>query len=461
MLRKSIILVIVLFVAGLTLVQAQDNSGGIIVQGSNFTEKLDWLKVFMRSNCNYILEVNANESIAPQNFEYSGKNNITITLKGIGGNRIISSGGRVFTVGSGVTLVLDNNISIRGTDSGGLVNIKSDGAFVMNNGSTVTGNTKDYQGNGVFVEGGTFTMNGGVISGNRDDGVSMIGGTFTMNNGSIIGNTSSGVRIAFSNGTFTMNGGVISGNKGGGVAIWSEGTFTMHGGAISGNTTTSSAGGGGVIVINGGSFILNNGEISGNSADGSGGSSSPYMAGFGGGVAVTNRGSFTMNGGKISSNTANRNGGGVSGYLIMNGGEISGNTARENGGGVYVDSAFTLSGGIVSNNIAFENGGGVYVKNEVDVKFSKTGGTITGYTGNTVNGNVVKGSSGTIRNFRGHAVYAGSTDTVLKIKESTAGPGDNLSYTTTQGYTYLEGNNGIRFPISSGPSASASGAWDN
>jgi len=100
-----------------------------------------------------------------------------------------------------------------------------------------------------------------------------------------------------------------------------------------------------------------------------------------------------------------------------------------------------MSGGTISGNTAYENGGGVYVYS-TDI-FTKTGGTITGYTGDTANGNVVKNSSGVVQNFRGHAVWAGSSSTLLKIREGTAGPGVNMSY------------NGSSNP------RTASGAWDN
>jgi len=74
----------------------------------------------------------------------------------------------------------------------------------------------------------------------------------------------------------------------------------------------------------------------------------------------------------------------------------------------------------------------------------KTGGTIYGYNASDQrNSNVVKNESGAVQNFRGHAVWAGSTDTLLKIKEGIAGQGDNMSY------------NGSTNP------RTASGAWDN
>jgi hypothetical protein len=393
--KNKHVMLIALLTSGLTFVQAQE---GTIVQGNNLAEKVDWLNVFAQSNTSYIIEVNANES---GGFNIS-KSGITVILRGVGANRTLNIG-----AGNGVTLVLDRNITIREQVS--VVGY----TLIMNDGATIT------RGGVVVSVNGTFTMNGGTISnvikiddyyGYTMPGVTVQqGGAFTMNGGTISRNTS-GVRVM--EGTFTMNNGTISGNNsrgdGGGVYV-GKGTFTMSGGDISGNTATSSR------------DIDNNG--------------------YGGGVFINDNVSFTLSGGTISGNTASRGGGGVYvryGTFIMRGGTISGNTAsRDDGGGVNLSSGtFTMSGGTISGN----NGGGVYVSGT----FTKTGGTIYGYSASdTVNSNVVRDSSGAVRNFQGHAVRAGYTSTLLKIREGTAGPGDNLSF-----------NDRANPPT-------ASGAWDN
>ena len=186
---------------------------------NSLANKFIWLQANAQNGDNYTLEVRADESIKPQTLSYKGKSNITITLTGIDVNRTISlsSNGAMFTVDSGVTLVLDNNITLRGhsSNTGSLVRVDSSGTLIMNNGSTVTGNTS-YDG-GVFIQNGTFTMNGGEISGNIGDGVFIQNGTFTMSGGEISGNTRYGVYMP--GGTFTMNGGEISGNIGRGVRV--------------------------------------------------------------------------------------------------------------------------------------------------------------------------------------------------------------------------------------------------
>jgi hypothetical protein len=93
-----------------------------------------------------------------------------------------------------------------------------------------------------------------------------------------------------------------------------------------------------------------------------------------------------------------------------------------------------MNGGTISGNTsvsASQGGGGVSVRGYNDSNlgmFTKTGGTITGYDSDTVNGNVSRDSSGTVLNNRGHAVYAQRGGTNIKRKETTAGPEVNLSY---------------------------------
>ena len=138
---------------------------------------------------------------------------------------------------------------------------------------------------------------GRITGGNADNGAGVNNqGTFTMEGGSISGNTARNYGAGVNNqGTFTMEEGSISGNTancGGGVE--NRGTFTMSGGSISDNTANGNPGGG---VMNSSTFTMSGGSISGNTAN--------YGAG------VENGGAFTMSGGSISGNTAINFGGGV------------------------------------------------------------------------------------------------------------------------------------------------------
>jgi parallel beta-helix repeat protein len=218
----------------------------------------------------------------------------------------------------------------------------------------------NYDGGGVYVTGstdsvGSFTMNGGTISGNTASnggggGVHVSGSAsnFTMNGGTISGNTggaggSGGAGVNVSSGSFTMNGGTISSNSapysvatGGGVNVsGTTGTFTMIGGTISENTVGYA--GGGVRLSNGSSFTMIGGAISGNSAN------------TGGGVNASGA-SFTMSGGTVSGNTATNNGDGV----YFNGSSnftMSGSALVDSGNKVYLNSGkvITLSGALTQN----------------------------------------------------------------------------------------------------------------
>ena len=306
------------------------------VQGTDLAQKLQWVASNAASNTNYILEVNKDELLNPHTLYFSGKSNITIQLTGIGGvkNIEIYNSGSLFTIENNVTLVLNENIVLKGkTNNNAPLVMINGGNLIMNNGSKITGNTIASSGSGVYVNSGTFAMNGGEISGNSSSS-----------------NSSGGGGVYVGNGTFTMNGGKISGNT-------------------ASSSTSYSYGGG--VYVGSGTFTMAGGEISGNTA------STSYS--YGGGVYVG------------------------SGIFIMTGGEISGNTASSYGGGVYV--------GAVSNS-----------------RFEKTGGIITGYSSDTINGNVVK-SGNNIRNNCGHAVYAEHSDSrFIRYKEFTAGQQNNLIY---------------------------------
>lgn len=217
-----------------------------------------------------------------------------------------------------------------------------------------TGDTYSVSGTGVrVISGGTFTMYGGTIKGNKSasegGGVGVLkGGKFTMYGGTISGNESEHGSSA---------------GDGGGVFV--QGTFEMYGGTITGNTASGRRNGGGV-GINSGRFIMHNGMITGNEEVGG------HKDSLGGGGVYIEGGTFEMMGGIISGNTAADSGGGVymkSGTFKMEDGTISNNKAAGSnsslpgGGGVYVigNSTFEMTNGTISGNQALNgNGGGMY-----------------------------------------------------------------------------------------------------
>ncbi|MDR1325344.1 MAG: InlB B-repeat-containing protein [Treponema sp.] len=312
---------------------------GDTISGYSLADALDLIKANPEDGDAYTIVLNndadaAPTTLSPTPLSYDGKK-VNITLKGDGAEQTLSldSKGSLFTLGSGVTLSLDANITLEGLsdNTASLVAVNSNGKLEMNYGSKISGNTGPAAGGGVMVSsGGMFTMTDGEISGNnasRYGGGVFVGGTFNMTGGKISGNTadgeSEGGGVHINPGTFNMSGGEVSGNNsktGGGVFVSVSGTFNLSDkGAISGNTATDS-GGGVYLNRNNSKFTLSGGAISGNTA-----------TNYGGGVYVA-AGLFTMNNGAISHNTAKRGGG-----VYRN----SGTFTKASGGFIYGSDADT------------------------------------------------------------------------------------------------------------------------
>jgi len=266
--------------------------------GDSLAYWLLWLRIFAESDGTYYVEIGGNEDITVfQAALPTGRSNLTINLSSSVSSIVsLADNGSLFTVGSGVTLALGDNITLHGMDGNNapLVRVYSGGNLVMNAGSGITGNSNWTNGGGVIVSsGGTFTMYGGEIFGNSTSsggGVHISGGTFTMHGGEIFDNTAShGGGVFVSWGTFNMETGTIFGNTAtcccGGGGVWNDGTLNMYGGIIYGNTASSNGGG----VRNWGTFNMRGGTISANTAS--------CCCGSGGGIR--NDGTFNISNGII------------------------------------------------------------------------------------------------------------------------------------------------------------------
>ena len=121
-----------------------------------------------------------------------------------------------------------------------LIEVRSRGSLIMKEGSKITGystTTVDRYPVAIF-DSGSFTMDGGEISGN------------TVNRGTSNNSASAGVWIA--RGTFTMNGGTITGNtltNGTSTSAWGAGGVSLGTGAYSNDPAK---------------FVMNGGTITGN-----------------------------------------------------------------------------------------------------------------------------------------------------------------------------------------------------
>ncbi|MBD5409203.1 MAG: hypothetical protein HDR54_07450 [Treponema sp.] len=348
--------------------------------------------------------------------------NLTLTIKALSGTATLDGGAR-FTIKDDGTVTVDNagigKRVIHAKPESGKLNLTLENLVI-------TGGNASDNGGGIYFSstGGSLTMNGGEISGNKaaaGGGVYDDSGKFTMTAGTIGGNTATGygggIYFTASNTLKISSSATISGNKakdGGGIAKTDHGFIEMDGGEISGNTATGT--GGGIYSNSGGYVEISGGTISGNKATSYGGgiyNRSAYgviisgdaiikknTTGSSGGGIFINSGSLDVKGGEISGNVANSDGGGIyfsstSHSFEISGGTIGGasdsdkNTAK-NGGGVYVYAKNPkMSGGTISGNTASENGGGVYVN--VTGTFTMKDGTISG---NTANGNDAKKGGG-------------------------------------------------------------------
>lgn len=210
------------------------------------------------------------------------------------------------------------------------------------------------------------------------------GATLTLTDctgtGKLQGN-GSGSGVSINGGTFNLYGGTITGFVNG-VEIGSHNniktgsSFTMYGGAITGNAAGSSSGGGVFLIgttnsnVTAPSFTMHGGTISNNTAAASDGG--------GGGVYVGQKCSFTMDGGTITDNTATKgNGGGI--YIHYNAGSVSisnatitdnkapatGNTRYGHGGGIYSERGVTVKNVTITGNNSTYEGGGIYGKGAI------------------------------------------------------------------------------------------------
>lgn len=388
------------------------NIGGVIVNNGNIATG-NGGGVYVASNGKFVMTGGLIGSDSPAGgnaaiqgggvFYASESNSITNTISGtaeINYNNATDLGGGIFiTMGGPATRVtMSENAKIIGNE--------------------VTAGTME--GGGVLVN-GIFTMDGGLIQGNKAKngaGIAMNIYPFedsvnvTIKEGWIISNNASGYGggiLGNSNGNLTMIGGNVSSNtaeNGAGVFINGQPSkpfvFEMSGGSIggdaledgniatySGSSEDQNIGGGGVYVHGIASLKLKgNAVIRYNRAEkGNGGgvhinsvgsctmegtsriidnrTTFGYKKGYGGGVYVgEGNTAFTMYGGTISTNTAGINGGGVA---VAGGGTFTTETNYDN------DLTISSNGS--------DRGGGIYVDRGT---FTMDGGTIKDHTSTNI-----------------------------------------------------------------------------
>ncbi len=230
------------------------------------------------------------------------------------------------TVGSGAKLTLTDCTGkgkLQGSGSGSGSGVSINGGTFNLYGGTITGfvNGVEIGSHNDIKTGSSFTMYGGAITSN-EAGSSAGGGVF------LIGTTNSNVTAP----SFTMHGGTISNNTagasdggGGGVYVGQKCSFTMDGGTITGNTATAGNGGGIYIHFNAGNVSISNATITGNKASATGNTS----YGHGGGI-------YSQRGVTVKNVT------------------ITGNNSTYEGGGIYGKGAITLTDATVTDNSQYD-----------------------------------------------------------------------------------------------------------
>jgi len=300
----------------------------------------------------------------------------------------------------------------------GLIGLVGGGTVEVKDGVILTGDGKDTN-TGIYLDGGTFIMSGGEISG-FGNGIIFEGNgtTATVSGGTFINNWWSGIGFwEAANNNLTISGGTFKDNESAGVTIHgSRNTVTVTGGTFSGNANgVNIQGSGNTITVTGGTFRDNswgginfweatnciltisegtfenneNGvgiQGTGNTVTITGGTFSNNIY-HGIWVASTNC-VLTIEGGSFKDNGVNGVGIGVSGNTVT----ITGGTFEDNGNGVSIDGSgdtVTITGGTFSGNswngVTFWEAtnciltieGGTFEDNQDGVEIHGSGNTVT------------------------------------------------------------------------------------
>jgi FG-GAP repeat len=359
------------------------------------------------------------------------------------------------------------NGNVAGNEGGGLWN-DFDGNMTITgtniSGNTANGTASDSGGGGVFVQGGTLTINNATIVGNMvpnatgsGGGVLNDGGTLVINGGTISNNSTAraggGIESTAANRNFTstISSVTITGNtaniNGGGIHVTDPdggagtGTFTITGGTIAGNTAVQE--GGGVWNDAGSTMSVTGTLITGNTANANNAAGDQQ----GGGGAFNNGGTLIISGATITGNAvvpltgvtlgADDGGGGVmntttastSGTVTITNTTISNNSATNgtgSGGGILNVAPHTgqtatvnVTGGTISNNTVNRAGGGVETNS-----LAGGGSTVINLTGVTVTSNSAGINGGGLHVTQPAASTATTTVTVTNSTFSSNSAGN-------------------------------------
>ena len=302
---------------------------------------------------------------------------------------VVNSGGAL-TIDTGAVLEYNSNkpnVSSNNFAESGYIGLG--GAIYCNGTLTMKNGLIQYCealcGGGVYVENGTFDLNGGLIDHNyaRD----IISTSYRPSK--YHKNAGGGVYVG-DNSTMNMTGGAVSNNQssreGGGISLgWLDRrdgsaiyeyitTFNMTGGTITGNTATST--GGGLNITAGRQAFISAGTFTNNRANGQ-----EYQTGDG-------KASWTVySGGAIyldAQQTDSRGKyAGKPGYAVVNRVLIANNEARYYGGGIATCSTSASS---VNSSVDLKNGTAIYNNTASEGNEMHLSGTVSGINGTVLGG---------------------------------------------------------------------------
>jgi PKD repeat protein len=288
-------------------------------------------------------------------FTQTGVNTVTLNTAQV-------KGGGIYMGAANVTLdevyIFDND-----AEMGGGLFISAEG--IVLNGGRIFENTA-VKGGGVYVASGNVTLTGTHVTSNTSSdsggGMYIEQGSVLLHDGQISNNTSAltggGISVCEALAAFTMTGNSVisyneTGNNGGGMYMEDDGSVTIYGGQIVGNVAQD---GGGIFVASG-SVTLQGTHVLSNTADIEGG-----------GICIR-QGNLTVNGGRIASNSSEKFGGGVyasADVVTITRCLITDNIAQRFGGGLYLETAnAVLENSVIADNRAAIAGSGIYVAESI------------------------------------------------------------------------------------------------
>ena len=265
-------------------------------------------------------------------------NGASLVLRDLTVENGVSAEGTVFVSNGDVTL---DNVVIRNGDNpsttvgGGGLRIGASGSATSINNSQIINNTAAAFGGGVYVSGGSFTMDGiDDVENNtaaNGGGIAAINGATVLmdNNADVLGNTAT--------------------SDGGGIYVSGGSTVTLDG--VNGTqalNNTATRGGGAFVDGAASTLLVDIGDIRSNTAL------------FGGGVYLLG-GTFQSNSeGDVVNNTASTNGGGIlsggNGTVILNGtATVNNNSTAGQGGGVWISTGTLTAAGFGSSQVLITN----------------------------------------------------------------------------------------------------------